>query len=514
MMPVENRTPCVALEWDWLSGPLDLDLTNTGDFDTTATRATVQRTPSYGIAVTVMGKGGFSSPAHELRLRKGEMLPPLRPLSGTHVHTDSVHALRTDATLEGLTEEGRTISGADSLRISASANSMAVTVTLPDPQADECGVEWLLNFDTDPALLPGATDRSFGEVFTRLRSTSQLTLPFKAARRSRAMTNDHLVLRLRIDGREWTLTVGRPEPGHCATDLKPGFVEYRAADGSLPDQATRELVVTALSFALGRHLIPVGWTVFDTHGRPTRATSHRAHILGRDETFSNPSMPPCPLAPDGSPLVDPEATRAVTQAVLDLFQRGVDIEFPVWLTWLARSSPLDACAAHYGAAIEALRSRFFSTRASGSTTLLPSADWKAVRPALDAALDTAIKALPAAPSAQVFTMLRNNLRGINNKSSGARYPEFFELLGLPVDKVENAALRERNKPAHGTEYEPSQYAGLKATVDALQTLFNRVMLKLAQCDRAYIDYSTYGHPVRRLSEPLGGPNGDRKAAGV
>ena len=468
----------------------------------------------YGIEVRVTGSEDRRFQARELSLRKGEPLPPTRPLVGQFQHDDSVHSFRTVVNLEGIVERNRTISGAGDLAIAADAALMTVSVSHSESAPEGCLVEWLVNFATDPERLPGATFRNFGDFFERIRSTSKVILQFKSDRRAMSSANDHFVLTVRVGDNEWILTVGHPESGHCNPDLKPGFVEYRSADGRLPDNETRRNVITALSFALGCHLIAVGWTAFDCQGRPTRAACHRALGLDRNHLISNPSKPPCSLAMGTMPTVDSEVVRELTQAVLDLFQRGLDIDFPLWLTWLASASPLDACAAHYGAAIEALRSRFYATTVSGSTTLLPSADWRIVREGLEHALDEKLATLCPAPKADDLKMLRNNLGGINNKSSGAKYPEFFRLLDLAVDQVEMAALRERNRPAHGTEYDPSQYVALKANVDALHTLFNRIVLKLAGCGRSYFDYSTYGHPVRNLADPLGGPQGDRKAATV
>lgn len=88
-----------------------------------------------------------------------------------------------------------------------------------------------------------------------------------------------------------------------------------------------------------------------------------------------------------------------------------------------------------------------------------------------------------------------------------KYDDFFDLIYLPIGDVERQALKQRNFPAHGRRYSPNQYAGLAITTDALYTLFNRIVLKLTNAADSYIDYSTYGHPVRDIDHPLGGPEG-------
>jgi len=93
-----------------------------------------------------------------------------------------------------------------------------------------------------------------------------------------------------------------------------------------------------------------------------------------------------------------------------------------------------------------------------------------------------------------------------------KYSEFFESILLKTGEVEQEALKERNNPAHGNRYLPNQYPGLSIITDALYTLFNRIVLKLTDAADCYIDYSSYGHPVRGIDEPLGGPEGDGRAA--
>jgi hypothetical protein len=110
--------------------------------------------------------------------------------------------------------------------------------------------------------------------------------------------------------------------------------------------------------------------------------------------------------------------------------------------------------------------------------------------------------------------MRNKLDGLNQKSSNMKYKNFFDSLSLTIGDVEEKALRERNNPAHGFHYKESQYQDLMLTTNALYTLFNRLLLSITKASDCYIDYSTYGFPVRDLKDPLGGPEGDGKATKV
>jgi hypothetical protein len=134
------------------------------------------------------------------------------------------------------------------------------------------------------------------------------------------------------------------------------------------------------------------------------------------------------------------------------------------------------------------------------------------KPLIDAFDKAKTNLEPMLQNSSEMQILRNKLEQLNIKSSNMKYNDFFKLISLKIGEVEQKALRERNKPAHGNRYLVHQYRGLSITTDALYTLFNRIVLKLTNAADCYIDYSTYGYPVRYIDEPLGGPEGDGRAA--
>jgi hypothetical protein len=212
-------------------------------------------------------------------------------------------------------------------------------------------------------------------------------------------------------------------------------------------------------------------------------------------------------------FLDEKKVSKIISAVATKMEE-LKLEYPLFLVWLGQNSPRDVRAAHLGAAIESLRDSYCEKNLT--TNLLPTNVWKEImKPLLIEAFDKGHKKLEE--NLQISSevkRLKDKLLQLNDKSSIMKYKEFFELISLKNGKVEDQALKERNKPAHGTRYLPNQYRGLSITTDALYTLFNRIVLKLTDASDYYIDYSTYGHPVRHIDEPLGGPEGDGKPARV
>jgi hypothetical protein len=243
-------------------------------------------------------------------------------------------------------------------------------------------------------------------------------------------------------------------------------------------------------------------------------------LLGEQSAYRQPSNPPTPLClPQYEGLegiLDEEKVSTVISAVATKMEE-LKLEYPLFLVWLAQNSPLDVRAAHLGAAIESLRSSYCTGESVLQTTHLPKKAWKAIRKALLSAFDIATTNLDTdiRESDSVLRQkqrLEKTLNELNNKSSNMKYPEFFDSISLNVGEVEWRSLKQRNRPAHGSGYLFHEYPGLSITTDALYTLFNRIVLKLTNAADCYIDYSTYGHPVRDINEPLGGPEGDGRAA--
>ena len=109
-----------------------------------------------------------------------------------------------------------------------------------------------------------------------------------------------------------------------------------------------------------------------------------------------------------------------------------------------------------------------------------------------------------------FENLKKKIEYLNDKSSNMKYPDFYDSLNLRTGDVEKKAIAERNKSAHGNRYQSSDYSQLPMKMNALYTLYNRLVLKITGASDYYIDYSTYGYPVKHIDEPLGGLEGNGK----
>jgi hypothetical protein len=180
------------------------------------------------------------------------------------------------------------------------------------------------------------------------------------------------------------------------------------------------------------------------------------------------------------------------------------LRYILWLVWLARASPMETAPVQMGAAIEALRQRYLKSRAPCSTTLLPKELWKPIRDDLRSVVERRRSALEVQGHGDALTVLENKLENLNQRPSTQLTGELLSLLGLTTGAQEASALQERNRPAHGGEYRGDDFPRLIRQVNALHTLFHRILLKILECATSYIDYSSLGYPVRSVDEPVGG----------
>jgi hypothetical protein len=274
----------------------------------------------------------------------------------------------------------------------------------------------------------------------------------------------------------------------------------------LPSENTKQIILASLSFTIGRQVVSAGSTSLAEGGDRVSYTVKKVSLLGQENAYKQGSMPPTPLDyTTQQSFVDENKVSSIVNAVAAKM-KDLNMEYPLFLLWLGQVSPLDVRAAHLGAAIESLRDSYDNLE----TTLLPKNVWKTAikEPLLKTFDDVTANLDEATKESAAINKLRNKLGSLNEKSSNMKYEEFFNLISLNIGEVEKAVLRERNTPAHGSRYSPDQYPGLVMTTNALYTLFNRIVLKLTNAADCYIDYSTYGYPVRDIDRPLGGPEGD------
>lgn len=483
------------LEWDCIPDSLNFKVTQHGSFPSCIEKVELSR--GSDLKLLALGKGNgdfdFSQDYRIKNLRPGEFLPYLEDTLG---NTEFGELVRL---------KGVSIHSSNSklleLKLFAEVNEVEV-INCDAPITTH--VEGIINFLLKPYIFSRATKREQYDTFTRKRSERDKIE--RSSRKTTHRTLDHFCCDCTVEGKNWSLVVGKVTEKVSDPKTLPGFIEFSDINNCLPSENTKQIILASLSFTIGRQVVSAGSTSLAEGGDRVSYTVKKVCLLGQENAYNQPSMPPTPLDHTlKQSFVDENKVSSIVNAVAAKM-KDLNMEYPLFLLWLGQVSPLDVRAAHLGAAIESLRDSYYNLE----TTLLPKNVWKtAIKEPLlktfddvTANLDEAIKKCVA------INILRNKLGSLNDKSSNLKYDEFFDLISLKIGEVEKAALRERNRPAHGSRYSSNQYPGLVMTTNALYTLFNRIVLKLTNAADCYFDYSTYGYPVRDIDRPLGGTDGD------
>lgn len=499
------------LEWEWLSGPEEFDVRERGPLPASVTRLRLERDMDLHLVVTATGRE--DDPDAYRRLLRAERDSPAPKAGELISRPDDVVGNRDGhkITVSGVNVRNTHRSGfpgtpgGASVRVDAQA--FGATLSERDAASTKC-TEWLVNFDFHPFFPSRATDREQTQHFKRTRQGGR---PFEWDAPSHSGSRDHSGARIDIGGTRLDLRFGVVPDGLAPKELKPGFIEYDAIPSDDDARCVREL----LSFLLGRRLGYIGATSFGDDGLVCKRTAVWPGSLFVRRGIENASSPPTrDIGSQRVPYFVDEQKLGTALGSLVRAAGQVDLIHSLGLYWLGKGALLDVAAAHLGAAIESLRDDYAAGTKKLGSILLPKTEWDPVRDSLVAAFDAAVASGKAREpgSADAKRILRTKLGALNEKSSNMKYEEFFATLGLQVGEVERIALRERNMPAHGTKYASDQYPVLAMRVGALQTLFNRCVLKIAGGVETYVDYSTLGHPSRSLADPLGGPQGDGKSA--
>jgi len=262
--------------------------------------------------------------------------------------------------------------------------------------------------------------------------------------------------------------------------------------------------LAALGFAIGRRLIAIGFTVFDSSWSPIVHELRSAWTQNLRRECGNRSYPPI-SRPMGEPV-----DEDMISGLVSMFRVAL-VDYPLteatWRLHYAESTFLEVALPHCAASLESIMNAWFRSRKSRSQRrYLKEKDWSEISREPLELLEQKLVGMPFVKRI-VGRAAKANEFGVNES-----FPKFLDELGLRIGAVEDRAFHARNKGVHGGAMSGDDYFVLLSNLRAYQTLVHRVLLRVMGWEDEYIDYSTHGHPTRQLNEALGGPRGDGVAA--
>jgi hypothetical protein len=360
-------------------------------------------------------------------------------------------------------------------------------------------VDWFISGPDDPYAFDRVTERNRSESFARLRRglhadgedhRFERAVP-PPGRTSGASARDHF----RMDLPTGIIRVCRVPQKRAPSWTTALAIEFPITDAE-PSQDLRDGVAEALGFVFGRHILRVGSTLFDGDGYAVRQEA--ISPWGRDVTYAaSRSDLPVTLLFDGHNRRAETIVTPIVAAFLEA-REELNLSRVVWTMWIALRAPLTFDTPLYASALEALMKGWFASTRTKSSGLYMAT--KEFRERFGSILT---KFAEIAKDVAYGDRILRRVEAANAMGVNERFQIFFEEIGLPIGDGEDAVIRSRNVGAHGGGTSQPNVADLVKLGHGYRTILNRALLKLLRFEGQYIDYSTVGHPVRRLDDPIG-----------
>jgi hypothetical protein len=271
--------------------------------------------------------------------------------------------------------------------------------------------------------------------------------------------------------------------------IRPGRIVYRGT----PSIETRRRFREVLGFALGNCLLHRGTTALDESG----------HILWTSATVPNPfgsrifaahAEPPAPVGANVH-LIEQARLAPIVRALFDHYDE-LGFRALNWAYWHAVCAPIHIAPVHFGGAIEMLQSSYMAANPLAvSRNIVLDEGWER----LGRALKSTIKQDQNLDSGARSVIL-SKIGYINNVSSAELFKRFMKRLNLNQGGADVAAWRRRHQAAHGHVAAPEDSSDIIRDTILLQTLLNRIVLRIADAADSYVDRFSVGHPIRNLED--------------
>jgi hypothetical protein len=270
-----------------------------------------------------------------------------------------------------------------------------------------------------------------------------------------------------------------------------GFILYEG----FPSEDQRRKIRECLSFALGRPLVYLGYTLLAADFSLLGFRAVSTH--GADRTlYALHTLPPAPVSLRYQNMID---ARVVGQVVNALFDKYDELNFRhlSWIYWHAVSAPVHAAPVQFGAAIESVQKAYQAlNKPTFNTSLLKPADAKQLKAEVLAIIEA--KNFPE----PIKFILRNKAADLNSAPRKLANERFFKSLSLEMGEAEQDAWKRRNDAAHGNETDPNSYRQLIRDIKLLKNVLHRIVLTISAASDYYIDYYSLNFPFRKLQEAV------------
>lgn len=278
-------------------------------------------------------------------------------------------------------------------------------------------------------------------------------------------------------------------------------VAYKIED-KFPKFEEREAISEILGFIIGRELINVGYSDFDTSEQIVEDYFRSPEVrypLDIRKISDTPDSPPVKI----NDHIKDNLFNLIPK-YLEL-REELNLNYLLYRYWTAQLLVVEAGIPIFGAALEDLVKRYKKTSESKYNEEYVSK--KEYKHQLNQELKNIKEKLKhfeynnkiKNPAEKIY----NNVSTAYQMSGTDKIKLFFDEISLDIGEIENKAIIARHRFAHGEHIKTDkQFENEIHCSEAYKTLFNRILLKLLGFEGKYIDYYTLKFPEKPLDEPI------------
>lgn len=362
--------------------------------------------------------------------------------------------------------------------------------------------EWYLA-GTTRISFPRSTSRSVDKSFKRLRDGID---PDDESRlfTSSSCGRDHLLVKF-VDTSFIVSKVPQEYGPKWSFNIS---IEYRQSFGRIPNEQEREAISELVSFIFGNQLLKIGQTSYDSSASLTLQEYQNPWGDNVVSRCQSQGFPPVEIGN----FHDWNKVEILLNDLINNYisQRdALRLKDTLWKYWLAKYSTLGANLPILSSAVETLAEQILKNHPEIKHyyieyqlfSKLIKDEISSVEKKIDANLNDDYS---KDEKAAIKESILRKIKGASQRGSNEILKMMFEIINLPIGKIELKAINARNKMAHsslGAISDEEIQETIRLT-RAYETLFNRILLKILSYNEQYTDYYTLGHPNRHIDEPI------------
>lgn len=277
-------------------------------------------------------------------------------------------------------------------------------------------------------------------------------------------------------------------------------IECRESFGGIPDDKEIKAATELLGFVIGTQMTLVGISYYNGNDFLSQI-SVSPSISNLKQKLQQVSEPPI----DCQHYVNYQTFITAIFSLLPQYLQKRDIlqlNNALSYYWIAKDAPIGVNLPILSSALEAIASASLkdSTNNGQQSTYMPAKGYKAlIKDEFEK-----IRAKLEKENVIYKQKILNKIDGAYNMGGNEKIDLLFDRFNINVGELERKALQARNLMAHGAmkALDYKKYEEIIRKSYAYRTLFHRVILKILSYSGEYIDYYTYGYPLRNIDEPI------------